>query len=229
MDRRARCCASSRQRFVVRAARFLATAAVLAGCDLRPPGPNAPEDAGLSVDAVIGGESCDDLAALDFACGGSPVGSWEIVTSCAGVDTWDPLNGTCDAIQTRGEGTASGTLTVEADGGYSLRISERVSELFFSFPLSCFGGATEPCNGANFMGVCENVDTRCSCDVNLRRGPITEDGAWVALGGDLMFQEGLDTTNLSFCRVGSEELRMIRFSPDNSDELSWAFVLKRVR
>lgn len=199
-------------------------------CDLGlPEDPNdaGPPD-GASLDEVLAGESCNDLVAVDFACGGSPVGDWEIVHSCAGTATWDPLNGTCPQLTTSGSGTASGGLTIRADGSYSLNLTERETDLSFEFPLSCFGGATEPCNGANFQGVCEIDGAFCGCDVSLLRGAISEEGAWVGFGGDLMFQSLLESTQLSFCRVGSDILRLVRFAPDGSGELSWAFVLKRI-
>lgn len=203
------------------------------GCDLRIPpidsaDAGAPDASPPSVDEVLAGANCGRLTPEDFSCGGDPVGTWEILASCPAAEAWDPLEGTCPQLVASGEGEATGTVRIYPDGAYELELRQRDLELSFSFPLSCYGGATEPCNGAHFSGICELGTRDCACEVRVSLEPILDQGEWFAYGPNLAFRNAAgEQTDLQFCRVDSYVMRLVRFAPEPSD-LAWGFVLRRV-
>lgn len=203
------------------------------GCDFNIPELEAAlsdsgiqADAGPSLEEILANEQCDGLVADDFRCGGDPVGTWEIVRSCPAVDAYDPLNGTCAELSVDGQGEAVGRIEFRGDGSYTLEMEPRVLELSFTFPLACFGGSTEPCDGSNFFGSCFVADSQCACDVTRTRGAIDEEGTWVRFFAEIQFSPDDETiVDAQICRIG-EVMRMVRFSP-NEEELDWGFILRR--
>ena len=205
---------------------------LVGACDLQIPDLDAfaadaaIEEVGPSIEEILANEICADLAEQDFECGGDPVGTWEIVRSCPGVDGYDPLNGTCAELDVDGQGEAIGVVEFRGDGTYEIALESRALELSFAFPLACFGGAVEPCNGANFFGTCFVADDECGCDVTRNRGELNESGTWIRFFSELEFtteDEALIFGRL--CRVG-DIMRFVRFAPVE-DELDWGFIMRR--
>lgn len=212
----------------------LATLSVAApGCDISIPDLEAIGadvelgEVGPTIDEILENENCGDLTEADFDCGGDPVGIWEIVRSCPALGGYDPLNNTCAELVVDGQGEAIGTVEFRGDGTYQIEIEERTLEISFVFPLACFGGATEPCNGSNFFGTCFILDANCGCDVVRQRGALDETGTWVRFFSDVEFTAG-DGTEVAgkLCREG-DIMRFVRFSPIE-DEVDWGYLMRRV-
>ncbi|MFT6400483.1 MAG: hypothetical protein ACJAYU_005255 [Bradymonadia bacterium] len=205
-----------------------------AGCDLRLAELEAAladsgvqADTGPSLEEILANEQCEGLVAEDFRCGGDPVGTWEIVRSCPAVDAFDPLNATCAELSVEGQGEAVGRVEFRGDGTYELTIEPRILEVSFTFPLACFGGSTEPCDGSNFFGSCAVVGSECVCDVTRTRGAIEEQGTWVRFFSDIQFSPDAETLiDAQICRFDAV-MRMVRFSPIE-EELDWGFILRQV-
>ena len=118
-------------------------------------------------------------------------------------------------------------VTINPNGTYELEIERRDVDLVFNFPLACYGGATEPCNGANFSGTCELFSDLCECEVSLALAPIHEVGEWVRFFEDISFRGDEFAWDGQFCRADPFVMRMVRFA-NEVDELSWGFVLRRL-
>ena len=209
------------------------TAVAVTGCDLSIPDLDAltadvaPAEVGPTIDEILANENCQNLSAPDFECGGDPVGTWEIVRSCPAMGDYDPLNATCAELVVLGQGETIGTIEFRGDGTYQITFVERTLEIDFSFPLACFGGATEPCNGSNFFGTCEVVESDCDCEVIRNRGATDEFGTWVRFFSDVEFirEDGSEAAG-KICRIG-DLLRFVRFASEE-DELDWGYIMRRV-
>lgn len=210
------------------AAAMLATACGLPSFgDVESGVPDVPTTPPPSIDDILDDADCVRFTSDDFACGGDPTGEWEVVLSCPAARSWDPLDGTCPGVEASGDGTAAGRIRISPDGTYELELSERDLDLAFSFPLACYGGATEPCNGSHFDGTCELFSDLCQCSVDISLEPLIEAGDWYRNGPNMSFRPSDTGYDLQFCRVDDHVMRLVRFSPDPS-ELSWGFVLRRV-
>jgi hypothetical protein len=204
-----------------------------AACDLQIPDMDAlgsdvtTTEVGPSIDEILANEVCEGLVQDDFECGGDPVGLWEIVRSCPAIDAYDPLNGTCAELAVQGQGEAVGTVEFRGDGTYEFALESRTLDISFIFPLACFGGAVEPCNGANFFGTCFVLDNDCGCDVTRNGGQLDEEGTWLRFFSEVEFTtvEG-ELIFGRICRVG-DIMRLVRLTP-NEDELDWGFIMRRV-
>lgn len=130
--------------------------------------------------------TCDEPLPTFALCGGNPIGEWVSVVLCPASNLYDPLQGTCDAIQIDGTGSGGAVLAIRPDGSWRLEMETVTTVVDFSFPLSCYGGGSAPCNGAIYNGQCarDGGDT-CACRVDRTRPPTIEEGRWTTVGAYL--------------------------------------------
>lgn len=153
-----------------------------------------------------GGGDDDDAASCDFAaCGGDPVGEWRIADSCVTYDTSPPED--CpEADASYGTVDMSGTMSLDADGTYSLSTSMSF-DVTIDFPTSCLGGATcdqiEQNLVLSFPGSsCQTSAQGCACTSPFDESS-DETGTWEADGGTLrVVDQGGDPTDLDLCATG---------------------------
>lgn len=206
-------------------------AIALGACDiprLDNPGADTGLDAGgpPSLEEILRDNVCADLRPQDLECGGLPLGDWEIVRSCPAVSAWDPLGGTCPERTSAGVGDVRGTLSFDLDGSYAITLGPAEMELSFMFPLSCYGGATEPCNGANFGGECELLGDECACNIDRIEPGRAWLGSWFVTGSTLRISSGDEIYAGSVCVEGEHVLRIVLFANDRS-EMSWIFIARK--
>ncbi len=205
----------------------LLAVAALCGCiDI----PEFSNDAGPDVAAVPDvGElvfECADFTGDSFQCGGDPIGDWTITLGCPAASTYDPLAGTCEELEASGAGSAEGTLSIDRFGEYELRLDRRDLDVEFSFPLDCYGGSRDPCDGAVFSGQCEVIvdEERCQCGVRSARAPLAESGTWRRRENVLTFTTDDAAYSLQYCRVAPDALYVFRF-PVGGD-VGWGFAMQ---
>lgn len=164
------------------------------------------EDVGVPDGEPIEEASCAAIEEDFRPCGGDPVGIWEIEIFCPTPSAFDVLDGTCTELTSDGTGTALGRLIIDAADTYTLRFDERSLDFSFAFPLACYGGSVEPCNGTFFNATCDVVpDEVCACQSVSTLEDILELGTLERNGSTLTMMSDSGTTQNLFCVSRDEQ------------------------
>ena len=141
----------------------------------------------------------EDIDCSFEACGGDPVGSWNIDGACTpnsvGIDEDCP-----DATLVQSV-SYSGTWSFAADMSYQVD-GQALQSLQGSFPRSCLGqlGA---CEDLSDEGTCRTAGDRCECS-SVSSQPFQLAGFWTSSGSTLT----LDGVSWTYCRTaGSLTMR----------------------
>ena len=150
-----------------------------------------------------GGASGNNLAlCANFeACGGDPVGTWELDSSCFDGNIEIPG---CTAATFDIQISQTGTVVLNDDGSYtSSVVTEGFTEV--SAPASCLMGITDcgllndPDEGVACTG---NAEESCTCTSSLDDTD-TDTGTWTTAGNTLTITSGGEPDVFEYCVSGS--------------------------
>ncbi len=162
--------------------------------------------------------SCGKVA----ACGGDIVGTWTVQGACTiGSLATQTFGGSCPGATSSSAGTASGTITFNADMTYTAKITESGSETL-EIPSSCTMGAS--CSelqaafqqtaaadgdaGLSLTGTCTTVSSGCSCTISVPSTTDDESGTYSVSGDSLTLNtsQGTSSANIgsgTYCVQGN--------------------------
>jgi hypothetical protein len=144
----------------------------------------------------------DETAMCAMApCGGDVVGTWTLAASCL-----TTYKGTCGDTYDETNVTTTATLTLDASGGYSLRLGLSGTETWDS-PLDGPCGHFTACPQCTGTRVPSSDPNQCLCKYPVDQAPSTASGMYTASDAgsiSLTFQDSGKTWNASydFCARG---------------------------
>jgi hypothetical protein len=144
------------------------------------------------------------------ACGGDPVGTWNVAGVCTDRTFENPLAENCPESTYSVSLDMNGTIDVRSDGTYSTDTSTVIVSSF-SLPSSCLeanqitscdqivtaltsDGQQASCSG--------DADSSCRCTVT-NEDPSSATGTWSANGSELTINDGSGADVSTFCVEGS--------------------------
>jgi hypothetical protein len=146
----------------------------------------------LAAAAALAACSDEDLECSFEACGGDPVGTWNIDGACTpatgGIDEDCPGATLVRSVSYAGTWTFEADLTYEVDG-------QALETLQGSFPRSCLGQIAR-CEDVSEQGItCRTAGERCECN-SVSSEPFVLAGTWTSAGSTLT----LDGVSWLYCR-----------------------------
>jgi len=161
---------------------------------------------GCGSDSNAGGGACS----LAAGCGGDIVGTWNISSFCAQEPDMK-LTETCGDVNLHiGAGTATGTLTFNADGTQTQSVNLVVQETGL-FPISCISSAAA-CTAAEARvdaepgasdGHCSFSSAGCTCTFNVTEAS-SDGGKYTLSGTTVILQNATEASETDpYCVSGN--------------------------
>jgi hypothetical protein len=183
-------------------------------------------DSDVDSDSDTDSDSDADLACDDDACGGDPIGSWQIVDSCLDFQI-DPPE-TCPTATVTVDASFTGTASFDADGTFD-RTVNLSGDSTMTFPASCLEGATcaqiEAQVQPNFPDItCADAAAgACACTYSIEQDQ-SDSGTW-EVSGSTLTTTGTDgePEAAEFCVSGDTFLLRL----DTGDGFSFAIIATR--
>lgn len=161
----------------------------------------------LSRDGMPIDTTCDPAP---MPCGGDPVGSWNVESTCGFEAFPNPLADACPGstfvIEVLGQ---TGTLTFEADGSFVQDFDIQAQVVATLDPMACFGVdcATfeQLAQGDNPGTTCQEMGPTCECTIPDDGVPEQAMGTWEVMGTDLVLTTAEGAAGSAFC-IGGDRL-----------------------